>query len=200
MMLNSTFSIQRSQRGLPASQASALRAGFTLVEMLVAVSLFTTVMFVAVGSLLSMTAASRKAQSISIVMDNLNFALESMGRTIRAGSVYHCDQYGALTDPNDCASSGADTLAFRSEDGGTFVYRKSGTTLQKSVDGGATFLDITGASISIESLAFYVVGSPAGDGIQPRVLAVVSGEAGLRSKETARFSIQTTISQRIISP
>jgi len=57
--------------------------GFTLIEMLVAVSLFVFVMLIGVGVLLSIIDANRKARALSSVMNNLNFALESMSRNIR---------------------------------------------------------------------------------------------------------------------
>ena len=64
--------------------------GFTLVEMIVSVALFGIVMLVAVGALLSVVAANRQSQAIKTVINNLNFALESMSRNILTGSNYRC--------------------------------------------------------------------------------------------------------------
>src|SRR3989344_8697452 len=60
---------------LPAT--SSLR-GFTLVEMIVAIALFSIVMVVSVGALLALVTANRKAQALQSVMNNLNIALDGM--------------------------------------------------------------------------------------------------------------------------
>ena len=64
--------------------------GFTLVEMIVAIALFAVVMLVAVGALLSLTGAHRKAQALQTVMNNLNISLDGMVRNIRMGTEYNC--------------------------------------------------------------------------------------------------------------
>src|SRR3990167_630199 len=87
-------------------------AGFTLVEMIVAVALFAIVMLVSVGALLSLTAANRKAQALQSVMNNLNVALDGMVRSIRMGSNYHCG-LGTFSEARDCSdSNGGAALAF----------------------------------------------------------------------------------------
>ena len=66
------------------------KKGFTLVELLVSSAIFTVVSIVAVGAVLTINAANRKTQAIRAVVDNLNFAMESMSRKLRTGSNYHC--------------------------------------------------------------------------------------------------------------
>lgn len=173
--------------------------GFTIVEMLVSISLFTVVVLVAVGALTTVTTANKKVQSVRTVMDNLNFATESLARSLRAGQTYHCGTTGTLTDPNDCTSSGESSMAFQSEDGRTFVIRQNGTVLQKSTDGGSAFLDITSPDVEISNVQFFVSGATLGDSRQPRVLFVVEGTAGIRDADKTDFRLQTTVTQRIIS-
>lgn len=175
-------------------------AGFTLVEMMVALALFVTVMFVAVGSLTSVVLASKKVQSISIVMDNLNFALENVTRSLRTGFKYHCGSLAPLNTPLDCLLPfGSNYIAFQDVDGGTSIFRLDNKHIQRSKDGGSSFVDITAPEIEIDTLLFYVEGSLIGDGKQPRVLIIIEGTAGVRAQERANFSVQTTISQRMIS-
>ena len=59
--------------------------GFSLVEMIVAVTLFAVVMLVSVGALLSLVNATRKARALESVMNNLNVTLDSMVRSLRMG-------------------------------------------------------------------------------------------------------------------
>ncbi|MFA6459219.1 MAG: type II secretion system protein [Candidatus Paceibacterota bacterium] len=64
--------------------------GFTLVEMIVSLGIFSVVAVVALGALVRIITANQKAQSLQSAMTNLNFALEAMSREIRVGSEYNC--------------------------------------------------------------------------------------------------------------
>ncbi|MEK7531417.1 MAG: type II secretion system protein [Patescibacteria group bacterium] len=180
------------------------KAGFTLVEMIVSVGLFTAVSFIATGSLLSIVLVNKKVQAQQAVMNNLNFALESMTRDIRVGKAYHCGG-GTFTDPQDC-SGGGDYFSFLSaENAQQYVYRlePGGSVIEKSTEGGVlgSYTDLTAEEIHINSLSFVVKGSALGDGIQPSVLIALSGYAFIESQsrpEKVDFSLQTTVSQRLI--
>lgn len=182
-------------------------SGFTLVEMMVAVALFSIVMVVSVGSLLSMINANKKSQSLQLVMSNLDFAVEDITRTMRVGTNYHCGS-GDISEPKDC-NGGSNYIAFEPTGGDPdsandqVVYRLNGTQIEKSTSGGVSnsFIAITAPEITIESLSFFVQGSgPAsgGDKNQPKVLIVLSGYAGKDEKTKSNFNIQTMVSQRIL--
>lgn len=64
--------------------------GFTLVEMMVAVSIFSVVALVVTGAVITANEINRKAQAIKLAIDNLNFALENMSLKIRQGSDFYC--------------------------------------------------------------------------------------------------------------
>lgn len=72
-----------------ASESS--RRGFTLVEMIVALGIFSIVAVVALGALVKIISANKKAQTLQSSITNLNFALDSMSREMRVSSNYHCD-------------------------------------------------------------------------------------------------------------
>lgn len=174
------------------------RAGFTLVEIIVALGLFTVVMMVSVGSLVSLSDVHRKVQSMRIAFDNLNLALESMSREIRTGVLYHCDAtITPIQSEREC-QSGESSFTFLSQDGNQFIYRLNGSTIQRSIDGGASWADITAPEINVDYLDFYVFGADGSDPItspyQPHVLISVGGTAGTRV--TSEFKIQTTVTQR----
>ncbi|MEK7133036.1 MAG: type II secretion system protein [Patescibacteria group bacterium] len=184
---------------------SARSAGFTLVEMIVAVALFAVVMLVSVGALLSLTAANRKAQALQSVINNLNVALDGMVRSIRMGSDYHCGG-GTYALPQDCAVGGT-ALAFEAFGGNTddpadqriYSYDSGAKRIYKSEDGGAHAFAITAPEVSIESMKFYVVGTARGDTTQPKVVMTVRGIAGATSIKTqTAFNIQATAVQRLL--
>lgn len=177
--------LKTAKRQLPT------HGGFTLIEMIVAVSLFTVVIFVSIGALLAISDASRKASSLRAVMDNLNFALESMSRNIRTGTNYACAGIG------NCTSGGTE-FSFIDQRGATVTYRYDTGTMgiQVRKDSGA-FRGITSAEVQIEGLTFYVAGVGV-DSKQPRVIITARGVAGLKERIKTNFSIQTTVSQRQI--
>ena len=63
--------------------------GFTLVEIMVAVSVFVLVMVISSGAIISVFNANQKSKNLRSAMDNLNLTMESMTRTIRFGTKYH---------------------------------------------------------------------------------------------------------------
>ena len=172
------------------------KKGFTLIEMMVAVALFSIVMTISVGSLLSLVDANRKAQSLKSVMNNLNFALENMSRTMRVGTNYDC---GSVGSPLDCAVSGSNRINFEDSSGINVVYRyNSGSQgIERSVDS-EPFLSITAPEVRIEDLRFYVTGASSFDNFQPKVVMTIRGFAGVNEKVKTNFNLQTAISQRVL--
>ena len=73
------------------------QSGFTIVEMIVSLALFSVVVTVSVGALLVLIASNERFQEEQSVMTNLSFALDSMSREIRTGINYFCD---SQTNPN----------------------------------------------------------------------------------------------------
>lgn len=178
--------------------------------MMVAVALFATVMTVSMGALLALIDANRKAQSLQSVMGNLNTALDSMVRSIRQGQNYHCDiELGNITDTRDCTGvTSSESIAFQPfeafgaplERETMWMYWLHDGRLYKSETGSeAGGIPITSAEVDITYFRVYVVGSTAGDTVQPKVVIVVRGTAGGgKAKTQTTFNIQATATQRVL--
>ncbi|MEA2112536.1 MAG: type II secretion system protein [Patescibacteria group bacterium] len=180
--------------------------GFTLVEMITAVAIFSMVMVIAMGALLAVLNANKQNQAIQTAVNNLSLAMEMMSREIRVGYTYHCGTTGAITDTRNC-SAGETYLALEPFDGNPtdvgdqVVYRLLGNRIQRSDDSGANFLNLTASAVVLQELKFYVSGSSTSDNVQPRVLITVSGYVDLGSigdRGKSYFNLQTTASQRLI--
>lgn len=189
--------------------------GFTLIEMMVAVSIFSMVMMIGVGALLSLVATNQRAQAINSVMNNLNAALENMSRSIRVGTLYHCVTSAAtpppappaseVSNPLDCASGGGKLLAFESSQGDPndsadqVVYRLNGKQIERSLKAGAngSWVAITAPEVSVDTFDFYVIGSTQGDNLQPRVLMRIKGSAKVPGGTTT-FTVQASVVQRVL--
>jgi len=179
------------------------QTGFTLIEVMVSVSIFAMVMLVATGAVFSIVSANKKTHSLKSVMTNLNFALESMVRDIRVGSSYSCDGGG------ECLSGGS-VFTFKANrdvdgdgiSGGDYVeYRLATGRIMKRVYGaGVTYpsdIAITASEIVIEHFDFYLYGGLSGDNKQAKVIISIRGYAGT-GQTRSDFNIQTTVSQRSI--
>lgn len=172
--------------------------------MLVSVALFATVMVMALGALLALSVADRRAEATKSAMDNMTFALDSMSRAIRTGSSYQCNT-GIHVGQADCAAGGTQ-ISFTAATGGTVYYRLDKTTatcgqtgtigcIERSFDN-ATWSPITSPDIVITNSAlFTVLGQSAT--VQPTVLITATGIVQLTATQQTPFYMQTTVTQRI---
>ena len=169
-------------------KSSDTKKGFTLIELMVSSAIFIIVMVIAIGAVLSIVDANRKAQSLNTVMTNLNFAVESMVRDINTGSNY--------CGGNTCSAS---SLSFTNSHGQSVTYSFNKPTGQngqiiKTLNGVSA--PLTAPETNITSMSFYERGQAVGDGIQPVVLLYLEGKVGISAKTTSDFKLQTLISQR----
>jgi len=192
--------------------------GFTLVEIIVALGLFVIVATMSIGALLTMMDVNQKTKTLSTAMDNLNISIERMVRELRTGAFYFCnytdgDTYDFLPPPTgtgtpqvaDC-SGGKSAIVFLSQDGETIVYKKSGNTIQRSNNGGISFVGILAQDISINNILFYVNGSglldlsgypPTIAGNTERANVIISIEGSVsKGGENSTFTLQTMATQR----
>ncbi len=171
------------------------KRGFLLVEMLVSIALFSVVIVVAIGALLSVVEASRKAQAVKTVSNNLAFALETMARNMRMGRNISCSTTNTTLD--SCPNGGS-AVTFVSEEGEVVTYRFRGSRLERRVGLSGQFVPLTAPEVRIVSAVFRVDGVSRTDREQPRVLMNIKGQAGVGGRGEVDFNIQSMISQRVV--
>lgn len=194
--------------------------GFTLLEMIVSMGIFTIVAVIAVGSLVRITSLNRQAQSLQAATNNINYILESMSREMRVGSDFHCVDGavyngGNLTykacDPNIVDKGILFTSANLDNNGCNLIY---GYWFQKIIGNVDTWMIsksqqtvcgtpirrdqsmplVDTANVSITGIDFDAVQGGLG---YSRFNIELSGHAGIKDKEKIDFRIRTMISQRI---
>lgn len=183
--------------------------GFTLVEMIVAVALFSVVMLVSIGALLSLVDANRKAQALQSVINNLNIAVDGLVRAVREGSNYRCGS-PAPADP-DCINGG--TSVYFEPYGGdpalgtddwAYLFDTTGekcgvNRICKSENGGTSWVSLTAPQVTIDSATFYVIGAHRTDTAQAKTMVVIKGTAGAaKVKIRTTFHVQSTAVQRML--
>ncbi len=173
--------------------------GFTLIEMMVAVSIFAIIMTISMGALLNIINLNRKSQSVKTIMNNLNFALEEMSRDIRFGYNY-CEGLDA------CRNTDAITFKFkgiRDSLHDVTYYAQSQTVgddndckqIMKKTSIDLVGNPITAPEVCIKNLAFTAFNPSNTDASQARVLITLGGYAGTGKTQTV-FNLQTTVTER----
>jgi prepilin-type N-terminal cleavage/methylation domain-containing protein len=163
-------------------------SGFTLVESLVAVSIFAVVMTI-VGSLyVTALNLQRRAFNVQVTEENASFVLETMVKEIRVSNISNQN--------TNCPSSSAASLSMVHPVNGSIVYSLSGGAVHRSVNG----LDaqITSNNVQFTKLRFCISGSNSNDGLQPRITILASVKSSNTSQQSA-IDFQTTLSQRFLS-
>jgi type II secretory pathway pseudopilin PulG len=197
-----------------------IEEGFTLVEMLVSIAVFMTVMVIAVGSFISILNANKKSQAMKTVVDNITFAVDSISRSIKVGNNYKCDDNAtkeSIELSNSCPNGGNLIQYYNVVDKTyvQYIFIKTDDivsdiegNIQKRIcqpnkDGCGAWRSMTGpvSNINIKNMKFYVLGADTdgqqrGSREQPRVIITVEGASGDENMySNTSFMLQTTISQ-----
>lgn len=186
--------------------------GFTLVEMLVSLGLFSVVITIGIGTLLVMVDVNAKAQAVYSSATNLSYALDLMTRELRTGYHYYCtqkdpsdidfDTVASVYDTNDCTSSdNANFITFvREKDGVQFGYRINNKVIEQYENTLGEWIPITSdKDVIIDTLKFIVLGSDTYDVVndedQPTIEIFIEGRFNNGLETDTEFSVQTHIVQ-----
>jgi prepilin-type N-terminal cleavage/methylation domain-containing protein len=175
--------------------------GFTLIELMVATSIFSMVMLASLGALFTLLGASKNSRATHTAMDNVNFALESMTRSIRMGSKYYCTQ-GGNTPPTNLGngsncSDGGTAISFlpQGEKGTPTTYMLENRTIKKYIGEESNGVQVISDAVNVEDLSFYVTGAEE-PYKQPSVFIRLKGVVSVKKEKEIPFLIQTFINQR----
>ena len=186
-----------------------LVGGYTIIETMIALSIFLIVIIIGVGSLLNASLVNKKSQDTRSIMDSLNFAMEDMSRNIRIGYDYQClveggeyNDNSALGTPTSCLSGFG--VAFESSEGRSndntdqWLYYVSGGKLIKSTSGIGGEIQMTPDEVEITNpnYNFSVVGAERFSGTmdkqQPLVIIRLSGNITKRAVSYTHLTLPTT--------
>jgi prepilin-type N-terminal cleavage/methylation domain-containing protein len=182
--------------------------GFSLIEVLVSLSLFTVVITISIGVLMVLVAANARAQNTQSIMTNLSFAMDSITREIRTGADFYCGSPASLpvsgNTTQNCANGG-DSFSFN-EGGksltGNASSRRIGIRFNEGVIerrlGNGSWMAMTSPDIKITDLRFYVTGATRADYEAPTVTIFVEGTAGETDGTESTFHVQTTVVQQLL--
>ena len=191
--------------------------GFTLIEMLVAMAIFSTIIGIITGIFITGIRQQKMALDSQIVLNQTSYALEYMGRALRLAkkevSPPNCLSQSGLNyeipveyqiEGNENLGTGLKFINILESDDNykcQEFYLDSTSKQLKYKRGGNPPLDLTSNKLEITSLKFDLVGKSQGDvlnpdNLQPRttIFLEIKGKGTLEG--SPKIKIQTSISQR----
>jgi prepilin-type N-terminal cleavage/methylation domain-containing protein len=185
------------------NKKSVQQHGFTLVEIMVSISIFTIIMTTGIGALVTITRSYQVSRTQAAVTNSIHFAMDSMVRDIRIGNAYYADDFSPIENFPTTYNHLDDTSYVLNLMGiperGHLRYtldinNAPHLTRYQAVDGEESeYPMLTGDDIQIDNAIFRVVGSDPNDAIQPSVFIYLRGTNTISG---ADFVLQTFVSQR----
>ncbi len=197
----------------------ATSKGFTLIEVMIAMAIFTIVITIGMDAVLGAMQQHAVNQNTRTVMDSLNFTMEEMARNIRLSTNLRCqnegdpDVYDVTTDmvtPQNCSLGNAELLmndfqgkllkyTFSSDN--TISRRKEDPvsgglnySIENSISPPEVIIDTTRSGFTVRGAIPTGTG---GDTGQPTVVIRIAGTV-TTGTNSSDFAIQTTVTLRAL--
>jgi len=168
------------------------RQGFTVVELIVAVGLFSVIMSIAAGGLVRAFRTQRQTAAMMAANSNASLVLEQMTRELRTSYSFQ------MTSSLPCAANEEISFTNAKNQNITYCRQVNGRgIIIKRIDVG-DFRELTAENVDVKYLKFYPLGEALGDGSVARVTMTVginpaSAEVSVKD---VQVNLQTTISSR----
>ncbi|MBI3046374.1 MAG: prepilin-type N-terminal cleavage/methylation domain-containing protein [Candidatus Harrisonbacteria bacterium] len=154
-------------------------SGFTIVELLVAITLFSVIVAIATGTFIQALRTQRGAAGLIAANSNASLAIEQISREIRTGRAF---------------SLSGGVLNFTNAKEQAVSYRLNNESIERIVGGEAGI--ITAANAKVAKLNFILAGESSTDGLPTKITVIL--EIGAPEAAGAKINLQTTVSSRIL--
>lgn len=171
--------------------------GFTLIEIIVSVGLFSVVMLVSTAAYLTIITLDKEARATNELVVNLSFAVDSISRNIRTGKNYSCAGVGNGT----CSQ-----FSFTDSQEQQVTYLMKGTTVAQCVFpkddttacNSSLAVSLTDPRITVTTLIFNVRGVGLSDSREPQTTMSIRGTMPSARGRSVQFTLQTSATQRYL--
>jgi prepilin-type N-terminal cleavage/methylation domain-containing protein len=184
------------------------KTGFTLVEMVVAVGLFSIVTVVVAQLFITTNRAQQRGANSQKVQSDARIMMAQIADRLRSSAIDYAYYGGPVSNPTD-------QLAMIDENGESIVIQKSDSVfantvcpsaqstpcLEISEDGGITFFAMSSEHFTVDAVRFYLDPTTdplLGPDVQPRVtfvLGITPSSGDINSRVTTY--LQTSVSSRV---
>lgn len=174
-----------------AARGGLLLTGFTVIELIVALGIFSVVILLGVGGFVRALRAQRQVSAFSSTNSNMSLVLEQMAREIRTGANFCAN--GTI-----CGSPSV--LSFINAKGDTVTYCFDGEAVERFIGNGScgSGQKLTAANVSVQYLTFIISGNQNNDG-RPPLVTILTG-ASPKDASAASYTVrfETTVSSRVL--
>lgn len=160
--------------------------GFTIVELIVSMSLFVILFSITTGVFVQSLRTQRATVALIAANSNASLAIEQMAREMRTGKNF--------------SQTSQQEIDFTNAKGEAVIYKldSSFPVIEKSADGGITFKKITADNVLVKNLNFLLfTGSPA-DPYPPRITIIIQAGTNALQVSGVSINLQTTVSARVL--
>lgn len=177
------------------------KKGFTLVEILVSISIFIIVITTVSGILVSSVKNQKRSLASQELLNQTSYVLEYMSRALRMAKKDDLDDVHCLLGDKvnyEITTSGLGGIKFRNyKDECQEFYIGNDLVLYENRTGYTEPLPFTSVNIKINSFEIKLSGEeqPSADELQPKVTLLLDVEA-VEGNPPPKLRIQTTVSQR----
>jgi prepilin-type N-terminal cleavage/methylation domain-containing protein len=193
--------------------ANKNKNGFSLIEVIVSIGLFSIIMTIGAGALYDMSVVYNKARALRVAVDGLGLAVDTIARELRFSRSIVCQtgtQIAGFIKVHPGAVVGGDCSIAENGNRISFVNMYGQAAYYEAIGSGnpveyflarnnstGTFTNLTSLQqLKIDTLQFIVSGTEnKTDAIQPTVTIIVKATTVYR-KTPITFSMQTTVTQR----
>ncbi|TFB07963.1 prepilin-type N-terminal cleavage/methylation domain-containing protein [Candidatus Atribacteria bacterium MT.SAG.1] len=168
--------------------------GFTLIEIMVSMTIFLIVMVSVIELFISGISAQKKSLALQTLSDSASYAIEYMSRTIRMAKKDLTGTYisaGCNFENPEGDLAKIRFLNYKKEDQWFILDNKQ---IKEKKDDDIGFTALTSDNFQVNKLYFELSGQCQTDDLQSRVTIVM--EIQTKEVEPQTLNIQTTISQR----
>ena len=155
--------------------------GFTVVELLVSMSLFSIIVGIASGVFIQSMRAQRAVVALSAAVSNAQLTIEQMAREIRIGENF--------------SLSGGE-LNFTNAKGESIIYRLGAEKIERGVNG--NFGPLTAENVSVKNLGFVLSGNLPDDGRPPKITLIMQIGTKGSQVENSMINLQVSVSSRVL--
>ncbi len=190
-------------------QRQSPQSGQSLIELLVAIGLFSILFAIAGGGFVNALHAQNQVSAEMAAESNVGIAIEEMAREMRTGYLFCHDLNGVSTcdtsDPSynrHCTFDAATQLLTCSD---LEYYDANGEKIDYVLKGGVlergdndAYQPITGDNVTVRSLSFVLHGNTEGDHWNPRITVTIGIAPNNSGVSWNTVDFQTTVSAREI--
>ncbi|MBN2197881.1 prepilin-type N-terminal cleavage/methylation domain-containing protein [Candidatus Wolfebacteria bacterium] len=163
------------------------KRGFTIVELLIAMTLFVVFIGISTGSFIRILRTQRLITSLMEASSNASLTLEQISREIRTGSEFNV--------------IGENELRFLNTEGVATIYRLKDKSIEKGAGSdfdNIVYKKITADNIKINNFNIFILENDLDNRFQPRITIGLSVAVDYEQIKNITINIQTTVSSRVL--